>query len=88
MRFYRDDSFRRLVKKPGFATRTVLLLHLANLQSALARNMLVTGATSNQLINGLRFMRTVNHLTRLVVPTRGLRWAFHPAASAAQIHRR
>jgi hypothetical protein len=66
----------------------VLALHLARLQSTLACNMPAPGVTSNHLINGLRSMRSVKHLTRSVVLTRDLRWAFHPAASAAQIHRR
>jgi hypothetical protein len=49
-------SFRRLVINPDFAMRRFYLCSFANLQFALARNVLATGATSNHLINGLGFI--------------------------------
>jgi hypothetical protein len=51
---YREDSFGASTN-PGFTTRADLPLPVANLQFALARNVLATGATSNHLINGLGF---------------------------------
>jgi hypothetical protein len=56
MRFYRDDSLGAFVTKPDFAMRRFYLCSFANLQFALARNVLATGATSNHLINGLGFI--------------------------------